>query len=137
MNRLRHCCASITPQPASPTVKPHPAGPASLVLGTWVYPTPNSANTLSRLEITGNGTQLSIHAWGACAGCDWGVQSTTFYGQEATVKYAFTTPMNGEAAGRVTAVSLSLDGDKLAVTTSSTYPDRKPTRRQVDFTRGQ
>ena len=130
------------PQPMTPSSGPGPAPArprtaATPFLGTWTLPSATGANTLAKLQITGKGDLLAIHAWGDCAGCDWGVQSTTVYGQEATAKWTFAQPMDGEAAGRVTTVALSLDGANLAVTTSSTYADRKPTRRQVDFIRTQ
>ena len=105
--------------------------------GTWTNPSPGGRNGLSRLEISGTGNQLSIHAWGDCQDCDWGTQAATFDGQKATAVWRLTAAMGDEAAGRVATVTVSPDGDKLSATIVNTFSKQAPNQRKAEFIRAQ
>jgi len=103
--------------------------------GTWTNPSAEGHNGLAKLEITGAGNQLSMHAWGDCPECDWGTQAATVDGQKATAVWSFAKKMGGEAEGRVATVTVAPAGDKLNVKIANTYPSRAPTERKSDFVR--
>jgi hypothetical protein len=105
--------------------------------GTWTNPSPGGHNGLAKLEISGTGNQLSIHAWGECQDCDWGTQATTFDGQKATAVWSLTKAMGGEAEGRVATVTVSPDGDKLSATIANTFPKHAPNQRKAELVRAQ
>jgi len=107
------------------------------VAGTWTNPSPSGRNGLAKLEISGTGNQLSIHAWGECQDCDWGPQAATFDGQRATAVWSFKQPMGGEADGRVATVTVAPGGDALNVTVVNAFPKRAPNERRSRFVRAQ
>jgi hypothetical protein len=107
------------------------------VAGTWANPSPSGRNGLAKLEISGTGNHLSMHAWGECQGCDWGPQTATFDGQRATAVWSFQQPMAGEAGGRVATVTVSPGGDALNVTVVNAFPKRAPNERRSRFVRAQ
>jgi hypothetical protein len=107
------------------------------VAGTWTNPSPSGRNGLAKLEISGMGNQLSIHAWGECKDCDWGPQVATFDGQRATAVWSFKKPMDGEAEGRVATVTVAPGGDALNVTVVNAFPKRAPNERRSRFVRAQ
>ena len=107
------------------------------VAGTWTNPAPSGRNGLAKLEISGTGSQVSIHAWGECQDCDWGPQTATFDGQRATAVWSFKQPMGGEAEGRVATVTVAPGGDALNVTVVNAFPKRAPNERRSRFVRAQ
>lgn len=110
---------------------------AAAMFGKWATPVRVAGNTLARLDISGDGNQLTIHAWGECEGCDWGARTATFDGQKATAIWKFNEAMGGQAEGRVTTLTIAPAGDKLFVRTENTFTIHEPTRRQSEFLRAQ
>lgn len=107
----------------------------SSLVGVWTDPSAKGHNTLAKLDISAAGDQLSIHAWGSCQDCDWGVQSTTFDGREAAVVWTLPANMGGERQGRVATVTLRPEREKLAVQVLNTFANGAPTHRNVEFVR--
>jgi hypothetical protein len=105
--------------------------------GTWTNPSPGGRNGLAKLEISGTGNQLSIHAWGECQDCDWGPRTAAFDGQKATAVWSFTQPMGGAAEGRVATVTVAPGGKTLKVTIVNAFPQRAPNERRAEFVRAQ
>jgi TIR domain len=123
--------AQLVTQPATQPAAGDP------MAGTWTNPSPEGHNGLAKLEISGTGNPLSIHAWGECQACDWGSQTATFDGEKATAVWSFTQSMDGAAAGRVATVTVAPDGGGLNVTVVNTFPHRAPNERRVHFIRAQ
>jgi serine/threonine protein kinase len=63
--------------------------PAAQLSGNWVNPDTTTPQRITRMEITNNGTNISVHAFAACpptngtpstAECDWGTKSNQYTG---------------------------------------------------------
>jgi hypothetical protein len=129
----------------------HHSGSAQPMTGTWVAdganamtgtaqdPSPDKkADELARLEVSGQGDQISIHAWGGCHTCDWGTQTAVVEGGNkaaAAWDFAKLTTSGEPDSGRVAHVTINPDGEKLSVLVQNTYSDRSPTKRQSQFDR--
>lgn len=113
------------------------SGSANQMVGKWASPSRVVGNTLAKLDISGTGNQLTIHAWGECPDCDWGTQPATSDGQKATAVWTFTQAMGGQAEGRVATITVAPDGDKLRVRIANTFLNHAPTERSSNFIRAQ
>ena len=132
--------ASTTTQPdsASGTLGMWGIDGANALTGTENDPSPaRKDNELARLRVFMAGDQLSIHAWGACRGCDWGTQPATLDGQSISAEWDFgKNPIPGEPdTGRVAHVTIEPAPDGLTVTVRNSTPGRKPTGRRSVFSR--
>jgi hypothetical protein len=113
---------------------------ASPLNGRWTNPAANGRNSLTQLEISGDGNRLAIHAWGLCrpANCDWGTQDAIFDGEKATASWKLMTDADGEEKGRTATLTISLDSsEKLEVVIANTYTQRAGNRHQVEFVRAE
>jgi hypothetical protein len=147
--------ASPSPAASGPTAG-NPAASAAAdwakpMMGTWVAdganamtgtsqdPSPDrKAKELARLEVSGQGDQISIHAWGGCHTCDWGSQTAVVEGGNkvtAAWDFAKLTTSGEPDSGRVAHVTINPDGDKLSVLVQNTYSNRGPSKRQSQFGR--
>jgi TIR domain len=126
-----------TPAPV-PAPIPAPAPVNSAYLGTWVNPASEGKDGINRLEISASGSnQLSVHAWGKCTpeDCDWGTQTATMDGQQATSNW--NLPGTNKKGTRTAAVAIKPLGGELSVTVSNTYSDHAPTQREFIFLKAQ
>ncbi len=124
-------------QPAASPAAAVTSASSSPITGTWTNPSSPKGDTLVKLDISGTGNELSIHAWGACPNCDWGSQPATFDGTKATATWNFSQSMGSEAAGRVATVTVVPGGNKLDVTVANTFSNRPPNQRRTVFVRAQ
>ena len=115
------------------------AASSSPLVGSWTNPTPKQNNALAKLNVSANGQQLTLHAWGLCqpADCDWGEQTATFDGQKATANWTFLKEKRGEERGRIASVTLQPSGNGLQVTVLNIHPKRAATQEQFKFVRAQ
>jgi len=129
------------PSPGSRAAIQSVAGPntssatgASAIVGRWADPVLEirNDNTLARLEITSVGNRVSMHAWGACSGCNWGSQPATVNGQSATA--VWDVPQD---AGRVATVTVSPEGSGLAVQVANSSLHGRHNARNSHFERSQ
>ena len=120
---------------SSPAVG-HSASPDPLN-GTWTNPVTLQRNGLAQVAISGTGNQLSMRAWGQCrpANCDWGAQQARFESGKATATWTFLNDSAGQEKGRVATVTVAPDGDRLKVNIVNTFPGRRGTQREFEFTR--
>jgi TIR domain len=126
---------------AKPMMGAWVADGANAMTGTSQDPSPNrKANELARLEVSGQGDQISIHAWGGCHTCDWGTQTAVIEGGNkaaATWDLAKLTTSGEPDSGRVAHVTMNPDGDKLSVLVQNTYSNRTPSKHRSQFDRVQ
>lgn len=122
---------------AAPTAAP--TATQSLVAGTWVNSSPLKKNSVSKLEITATGNQLSIHAWEKCkfGDCDLGTQAATFDGQKATATWAFLTQTAESEKGRVVTITITPENARLHVAALYTHPHHPATQGQAELVRAQ
>jgi hypothetical protein len=106
--------------------------------GSWTNPSASDHGALARLEISGSGDQLAVHAWGLCRpACDWGTQNASFDGQKAKATWNVASDAS-EEKGRVATVTISAgDSGKLDVQVANTYTGHAPNVRQFEFVRAQ
>ena len=118
-------------------LKPTPA--QDPLVGTWINPAPEAQNGIDKLEISSNGNQLNMHAWGKCAptDCDWGTQIAQKNGTEAKASWSFLQQTPGQEKGRVATVTARPDNGKLSASVVNTYAQRPATQRQWEFVRAQ
>ena len=142
--------ATVPPASIPPTVGSSPgsttAPPAAdAFAGIWTDPATTGNNGLKKLEISAQGDQLSVRAWGQCrpADCDWGVEPATFDGRKATATWNLTQKMKNEKEARLqeeartaTVTMVPMNG-MLHVTIENTYATRKSNERQIDFVKAQ
>jgi hypothetical protein len=118
--------------------KPTPAQRDELS-GTWTNPAPEAQNGLNKLEISTNGSRVTLHAWGKCApsDCDWGTQVAQKNGDAVTAAWDWMKPAADQEKGRVATVTIKPDNGKLSVGVVNTYAQRPATTRQFEFVRTQ
>lgn len=139
--------ATAPSAPAPATLRGLTSASAGIIAlgGLWTNSTTVENNGLQKLEITTEGGQLSVHAWGQCQpdDCDWGVQAAQFDGQKATAVWTLTQPSKKKQAAyvdketRVASVTMVPEGGELHVTIQNTYSSQRPTERQFDFVKAQ
>jgi hypothetical protein len=126
---------------AKPMMGAWVADGANAMTGTSQDPSPNKkANELARLEVSSQGDQISIHAWGGCHTCDWGTQTAVVEGgNKATAAWDFAklTTSGEPDSGRVAHVTMNPDGGKLSVLVQNTYSNRTPSKHRSQFDRVQ
>jgi TIR domain len=111
----------------------HTPAPPSLV-GTWKDTTlrdgQRSGDTLSSLEISGTGNNLSIHAFGSCqpAPCDWGTQPAVIDGEAATATFNVANDAASADTSRVASVRVSPSGSNLDVLVHNTFTEQGGSR---------
>jgi len=118
----------------------HKPSGGSALNGHWTDTNPIGLGSVAELDISGEGNQLAVHAWGVCkpANCDWGTQNATFDGQTAKATWSFLSNDSGQEKGRVATLSISAGADgKLDVTVNNAYAQRPGTVHQFEFVRAQ
>jgi hypothetical protein len=126
---------------ASSATQVTPAGVAapsnSPLAGVWLNPATVEHNDLKKLEISGTGNQVSMHAWSSChpTDCDWGAQTSAVNGVKATATWSFLKEKNGEDKGRVATLTAAADNGKLNVTVVNTFPKHPGNQRQFELER--
>ncbi len=105
--------------------------------GTWTNTATVERNGLTQLEVSGAGNQLSMHAWGLCrpANCDWGTQPAKSESGKATATWTFLDDSAGQEKGRVATITIAPDGGRLQVNIVNTFPGRRGSQREFEFTR--
>jgi hypothetical protein len=118
--------------------KPTPAQQDALS-GTWTNPAPEAQNGLNKLEISANGDQVTLHAWGKCApnDCDWGTQIAQKNGPEVKATWSWMQQAAGQEKGRVATVTVKPTHGRLSVGVVNTFAQRPATERQFEFVRVQ
>jgi TIR domain len=112
----------------------HRSPDANSLNGRWTNPAPLGRNSLAQLEISGSGSQLTIHAWGSCkpANCDWGAQNAVFDGQRAKATWSMLNDTSD--TGRVATLTISPGRTgKLEVVVANTYAQHGGNTRQFEF----
>lgn len=106
----------------------HTATPS--IAGTWKNPGRPVSDTLSSLVISGSGSSLSIHAFGACqpTPCDWGTQPAAVDGQAATATFNLADEAGSPNTGRVAALRVSPSGSNLDVVVHNTFTEQGASR---------
>jgi hypothetical protein len=118
---------SETPDNAAPTADrsgtPASSSANASLVGTWKDPDPRKKNSLASLEITGSGSNLSMHAFGSCdpPPCDWGAQSAQFDGTNATA--TFSPQATDSDTTRTATVIVHASGANLDVTVQNAFKD--------------
>ncbi|MBT9331638.1 toll/interleukin-1 receptor domain-containing protein [Paracidobacterium acidisoli] len=117
----------VTDASSTPSAQPAAADPLA---GTWTNPSSKIRENMPRqLEISGTGSQLSFHMWGACSSCDWGSQPASSNGQSDsqtwTATFNFPQPLADDPPGRVTTVTVTPAGNVLHLLVASTFPDHR------------
>lgn len=117
----------------------HPSADLSSFAGTWTNSTPQAGNGLKRLEISANGDQLSIHAWGECAptDCDWGTQPAAIAGETAKAVWNLGQYTNAGGRSRTAQVIVQPLNGQLSVTVDNTFSDRAPNHYVWTFMKAQ
>jgi hypothetical protein len=113
------------------------AAASGAIDGVWINPRATGRDELAKLDVSGTGHQLSVHAWGKCPGCDWGTQTTIFDGREASATWTLTQSAGGDQAGRIATVTMAPDGANLAVTVANTFANKPRNQRRAQFVRAQ
>jgi hypothetical protein len=118
--------------------KPTPA-PQDPLAGTWTNPAPEGQNGINKLDISANGDQVTLHAWGKCApnDCDWGTQVAQKNGPEVKATWSWMQQAAGQEKGRVATLTIKPENGKLSVGVVNTFAQRPATERQFDFVRAQ
>jgi hypothetical protein len=113
--------------PAAANVQPSaPAGsvPAwvSSIQGTWANSAPVGTEVLNKLEIAATDGQVSMHAWGLCrpADCDWGSQTASLAGVQATATWNLQQVTRGQHYDRQLVISVTPADNALRVLTKGT-----------------
>ncbi len=103
--------------------------------GQWTNPSATERGAIAALDISGDGTQVAIHAWGFCrpANCDLGTQNATFDGQKAKATWSLLNDAGGQEKGRVATLTVSRAADKLNVLVENTYAQHAGNTRQFEF----
>ena len=116
--------------------KPTPAQQDELS-GTWTNPAPEAQNGINKLEISSDGNQVTLHAWGKCApkDCDWGTQIAQKNGDSVKATWSWMQQTAGQEKGRAATVTIKPDSGKLSVGVVNTYAQRPATTRQFEFVR--
>jgi len=116
-------------------IKPTPA--QDPIVGTWTNPAPEALNGINKLEISSNGGQVTLHAWGKCApnDCDWGPQIAQKNGDAATATWSWIRQSAGQEKGRVATVTVKPESGKLSVGVVNTFAEHAATERQFEFVR--
>jgi hypothetical protein len=111
------------------------SGAASPLDGRWTNPSAAERGAIAALDISGNGTQLAIHAWGLCrpANCDLGTQNAMFDGQKAKATWSLLNDSGGQEKGRVATLTVSRAADKLNVLIENTYAQHAGNTHQFEF----
>ena len=113
---------------------------ANSLVGHWTDTNPVGLGSVVKLDISGEGNQLAVHAWGVCkpTNCDWGTQNAAFDGQTAKVTWSFLKTNDGQEKGRVATLNISAGTEgKLNVVINNTYPQRPGIVRSFEFVRAQ
>ncbi len=103
----------------SPTASPSVA-PAAPFAGKWVNTNPNTGGN-TRFEITQNGTQLQVHAWGKChpQDCDWGTQNGAVINGEGNVTW--------DEGYAIIKMVITLEGsNQIRVVSDTVFNDSRP-----------
>ena len=118
-------------------LKPTPA--QDPLAGIWTNPAPEAQNGIDKLEISSNGNQVTLHAWGKCApnDCDWGTQLAQKDGDAVKASWSWVQQAAGGEKGRVATLTLKPDKERLSVAVVNTYAQRPATTRQFEFVRAQ
>ena len=108
----------------------HHAQASSSIVGTWKDNIRRGGDTLSSLEISGSGNNLSMHAFGTCqpAPCDWGTQPAVVDGQAATATFNLADEAGSADTNRVAAVRVSRSGSDLDVLVHNTFTEQGGSR---------
>jgi hypothetical protein len=95
------------------------SNPANLFSGRWKNANPNSASVVF-LKVEQRGDQLSVRAWGLCAGqyCDWGTGRGVVKDGAANVTW--------EQDSVLRRMKLLPDAGSLHMVLDSAYRDRRP-----------
>ncbi|HVW78095.1 MAG TPA: toll/interleukin-1 receptor domain-containing protein [Alloacidobacterium sp.] len=105
--------------------------------GRWVNPAAAERGAIAELDISGNGSQLAVHAWSLCrpANCDLGTQTASFDGKTAKATWSMLqAAANGQEAGRVATLTMSSGGaGKLEVSIANTYAQRAGNTHRFEF----
>ena len=140
-NRGNSSADSSTSPSSSTSTPPATAAtaPQNPFAGTWTNTASVKGNGLNKLEIAAAGDQLSIHAWANCepTDCDWGMQSATVTGQQATATWTHLKQSDGQEKGRVATVTIKPQGADLSVAIVNTYTNRPAVEKQFTFLRAQ
>lgn len=108
--------------------------------GRWTNHEADGHNAIVELDISGEGDQLAIHAWGLCrpSNCDWGTQDAVFDGRKAKATWSMLNDVTGQEKGRVATVTVSPSrSGTLDVLIENTYAQRPANSHQLEFVRGQ
>lgn len=106
----------------------------SAFVGTWTNSAPLGNNWIKRLEISSNGDQLSIHAWGNCepSDCDWGTQTAT-PDEHNQAKATWNLPANLPDGGLTAEIAITEANGQLTASVSRTYARNAPSQREWLF----
>lgn len=124
------------PVPISGQGRPVRTAEDGALLGKWTSSEQLQNNTLSRLQVTRSGGGLMMHAWGACAGCDWGEQPAEVNGRNATAAFHLGM-MGGEREDRTAIVTIASEDPNLEVVVKNQYPGGRTNGRRSTFARAQ
>jgi hypothetical protein len=94
------------------------------IVGTWKDPDRKGGdNPLGTLVISGSGTNLTMHAYGACQPnpCDWGTQPAVVNQQSATATFSFTDQAGAADTNRVAEITVAPSGSNLDVSVHNTF----------------
>ena len=127
----------VAPQSAPNPVPSQPSSLLSAFVGTWTDPHARGGNSLAKLEVTADAAQsLSIHAWGHCDQCDWGVQHATVNGQTAEATWQLEPGQDGKPT-RTAVVNIHPTNGQLGVNVNNTYSDNQPSHFHILFVKAQ
>ena len=132
--------AAAAPAESAPSSAAGPAAAdTSAMDGTWTNTRSMERNGLAKLIVSSSGGPLTIQAWGQCAptDCDWGQQTATVQGQQATATFGFTQGHKGQRVSRVAVVTVAPSSGGLAVTVDSTTGKKATTHNTFTFTRSE
>jgi hypothetical protein len=111
------------PTPATPV-------PTPSMVGSWKDMGRHAGDTLSSLTISGSGSSLTMHAFGACQPppCDWGTQPAVVDGQAATATFNLPDQTGSQGGSRVASVRVSPNGSNLDVQVNNTFSGQGSSR---------
>jgi hypothetical protein len=111
--------------------EPQPAPtPTAALAGTWKEPDSRSGDSIGLLVISGSGSAFTMHAFGTCQAnsCDWGQQSATVTGQDASATFTPPDQTGAPDATRTAVVSVHRTGSNLDVTVQNTFKEGSTSR---------
>ena len=89
--------------------------PAAQLSGNWVNANQNLTQGITKIDITNNGTKVTVHPFSKCspADCDWGTKSSEYTGSPFNIVFVVN--------GSTESLAISRQGPQLMVVdTSST-----------------